>query len=114
MEDKPMAQHKEQLAKAISQARRDPDMKAGLLAQRRQLSPRQWQWFVAFDDSADRFMTVIATDDVRGMTNKTIMDLILGCWDPEWDDILNDNPVGDFRIGSSDFTQRDKKKASHL
>jgi hypothetical protein len=66
------------------------------------------EWIVRFDNDPTTFLTVLSEDYLSDDTDTEIKDQILGCWDAEWDDIQNDAVVGDFSVGSADFTQRNK------
>jgi uncharacterized protein CbrC (UPF0167 family) len=100
------------LIAAIGVARENHDGDTrGLSATRRVYSgPGQREWIVRFDNDAGAFLTVISDSDVTDMTDAEIKDVILDCWDSDWDDIHDYPAVGDFTVGSSDFTQRNKSE----
>ena len=98
------------LAAAIVAARENHNGETrGLSATRRTYGGTEpHEWIVRFDNDPAMFLTVISDDDMTDETDTEIKDLILGCWDADWDDVHNDAAVGDFSVGSSDFTQRNK------
>ena len=92
------------LEAAIAQARGESDDQAGgVSAQRRDLGDGDYEWRVTFDNDPARFMTVITDEDWSGLDDDEIAAQIESCWDSDWDDVLVENPVGDFSHGSSDF-----------
>lgn len=79
----------------------------GLSASRQVFEAREFAWHVSFG-LAD-FMTHITHSDVRDRSDDELADEIWSCWDADWDDLQIAAPVGDFRVGSSDFKQRDSE-----
>lgn len=68
----------------------------------------QRRWTVSFSSRPDRFLTVLKSQSVLHMTDAEIAEMILNAWDTDWDDVLKDRPAGDYRVGSSDFKQRNQ------
>ena len=95
---------KTQVFEAVQTARGYPEI--GLSAQRRINNVGGVDWFVGF--GLNSFMTHMTDEDVTGWTDKRVADFIFDNWNPDWDDIQVESPVGDFSIGSSDFTQTHK------
>lgn len=79
----------------------------GLSATRQVFGAEEFAWHVSFG-VAD-FMTHISDSDVRDRSDDELADEIWSCWDADWDDLQIADPVGDFRVGSSDFEQRDSE-----
>lgn len=79
----------------------------GLSATRQVFGARDFAWHVSFG-LAD-FMTHISDSDMRDRSDDEIAEEIWSCWDTEWDDLQVEVAVGDFRVGSSDFKQRDSE-----
>lgn len=79
----------------------------GLSATRQVFGSGEFAWHVSFG-VAD-FMTHISDSDVRDRSDDELADEIWSCWDTDWDDLHIEAPVGDFRVGSSDFKQRDSE-----
>ena len=44
------------------------------------------EWIVEFGEYADFMVRISDDDDARTMEDDEIADIILGCWDDEWDD----------------------------
>lgn len=79
----------------------------GLSATRQVFGAEKFAWHVSF--SLADFMTHISDSDVRDRSDDELADEIWSCWDTDWDDLQIETPVGDFRVGSSDFKQRDSE-----
>ena len=77
----------------------------GLSATRQVFGAEKFAWHVSF--SLADFMTHISDSDMRDRSDDELADEIWSCWDTDWDDLQSETPVGDFRVGSSDFKQRD-------
>ena len=77
----------------------------GISATRQVFGAEEFTWHVSFG-VAD-FMTHISDSDVRDRSDDELADEIWSCWDADWDDLQIGAPVGDFRVGSADFKQRD-------
>ena len=77
----------------------------GLSATRQVFGAEEFAWYVSF--SLANFMTHISDRDVRDRADDELADEIWSCWDADWDDLQIEAPVGDFRVGSADFKQRD-------
>lgn len=100
-------QNRAALLAAIKAARANQsnaDEAHGLYATRR-LYHDDVEWLIDFENPS--FATVIADDfDISAHSDEEIASIILNCWEDEWDDIANENRVGNFQIGSSDFRGR--------
>lgn len=79
----------------------------GLSATRQVFGASEFTWHVSFG-LAD-FMTHISDSDMRDRSDDELAYEIWSCWDTEWDDLQIERPVGDFRVGSSDFKQSDSE-----
>jgi hypothetical protein len=44
------------------------------------------EWIVEFGEYADFMVRISDDDDARTMDDGAIADIILGCWDAEWND----------------------------
>jgi hypothetical protein len=98
------------VAKARTFVNEDPDEFydwTGLFATRQDFGDGEFAWHVTFG-SGD-FMTRISDTDMRDMSDDELAEQIWSCWDSDWDDVLVENPAGDFTVGSSDFRQRDSE-----
>lgn len=101
----------EALRAAVAEARTmaDEDLavneRHGISATRQDFGGGDFKWHVSF--RVDDFMTHICENDVRHMSDSEIAEMIWSSWDSDWDDVQIESPVGDFRVGSSDFKQRD-------
>jgi hypothetical protein len=74
--------HCNNLLAAIAKAR--PFAEApGIWAQR----DASGQWLVAFGEYKDFMVRISDDDDARAMDDSAISDIILGCWEAEWDDL---------------------------
>ncbi len=94
----------QQVYGAVRDSRGYPE--AGLSVQRRIDNHGDPDWVVEF--GLNSFMTHITTEDIYHWSDQQITDFIADNWDSDWDDVQVESPVGDFSIGSRDFTQSNK------
>jgi hypothetical protein len=92
-------------ARAIANEHIDDHEGKGISATRQVFGAEEFAWRVSF--SLADFMKHISDDDVRNRSDDELAEVIWACWDADWDDLQIEAPVGDFRVGSSDFVQRD-------
>lgn len=94
-------------ARSVADEFSDEDNWEGLSATRQVFGEEDFVWHVSFG-LAD-FMTHISHSDMRDKSDDELADEIWLCWDPGWDAVQVESPVGDFRVGSSDFEPRREK-----